>query len=94
MYFVRSHHRRLALPCMKQNVNTIERAFELAGAGDYATLQQLRARLHAEGYPQNLVVGRHLSFQLRGLMDAASPRMARQVRTSTTTIGQKQHSRS
>ena len=57
---------------MKPNVNAIERAFELARTGNCVTLDEIRRCLRAEGY-LDLVVGRHLSAQLRQLIREASP---------------------
>jgi hypothetical protein len=57
---------------MKQNMNTIERAFELARAGQCVTLKDIRVRLLAEGYAQDMLVGRYLSSQLRQLMREAN----------------------
>ena len=59
---------------MKPNVNTLERAFELARTGEFDSLRQLKDRLHHEGYPSGLVVGRYLSAQLRELMRMAHPK--------------------
>ena len=59
---------------MKPNVNPIERAFELARTGKCVTLREIHACLKAEGYAQNLVVGKYLSAQLRQLMREANPK--------------------
>jgi hypothetical protein len=59
---------------MKPNLNTVERAFELARSGKCVTLKEVRSCLHAEGYSQSLIVGRYLSAQLRQLMREANPR--------------------
>jgi hypothetical protein len=58
---------------MKPNVNTLERAFELARTGAFDSIRQIEARLHHEGYPSGLVVGPYLSGQLRDLMRMAHP---------------------
>jgi hypothetical protein len=58
---------------MKPNVNTIERAFELARTGEFARIDQIRVRLQQEGYASALVVGKHLSAQLHQLMRFANP---------------------
>jgi hypothetical protein len=50
---------------MQPNVNAIERAFELARSGGCVSLKEIRAHLRAEGYLQDLIVGRYLSAQLR-----------------------------
>jgi hypothetical protein len=56
---------------MKPNVSALERAFELARSGRCLTLEEIRACLHAEGYSNGVVVGRHLSAQLRQLIREA-----------------------
>jgi hypothetical protein len=58
---------------MKPNVNTLERAFELARTGGFDSIRQLKDRLDHEGYASGLVVGRYLSAQLRELMRLAHP---------------------
>jgi hypothetical protein len=58
---------------MQPNKNALERAFALARTGKCVNLKDLRACLRAEGYPDNLVVGRYLSAQLRQLMREATP---------------------
>ena len=58
---------------MKPNVNTLERAFELARTGQFDSVEQIKARLHKEGYSRGLVAGKYLSAQLRQLMRQAHP---------------------
>ena len=58
---------------MKPNVNTLERAFELARTGEFAKIDQIKTRLRQEGYSSTLVVGRYLSAQLRQLMRFTDP---------------------
>ena len=58
---------------MQPNVNTLERAFELARTGEFDSIRQLKDRLDHEGYRSGLVVGRYLSAQLRELMRMAHP---------------------
>ena len=65
---------------MKPNVNTVERAFELASSGRFVTVDEIRACLHAEGYSQRLIVGKYLSAQLRQLMREADPTPRRALR--------------
>jgi len=59
-------------------VTTLERAFELARSGDYATVQPIRARLKAEGFPQveAHLSGHSISRQLRKLCDEARSKRA------------------
>jgi hypothetical protein len=59
---------------MKPNVNTIERAFELARSGTCETINDIRAHLNAEGYARDLIVGRYLTAQLRQLIREANPK--------------------
>jgi hypothetical protein len=58
---------------MQRNVNTLERAFELARTGEFDRIGQIKNRLNREGYSSELVVGRYLSAQLRQLMRLARP---------------------
>ena len=51
----------------------IERAFELAKSGEYATVNVIKGRLKAEGYPLDQVDGKALTKQLRALMRDAAP---------------------
>ena len=53
---------------MDPNKTTIERAFELARSGECKTIHDIRSRLKAEGYNQDLIEGRTLLLQLRTLM--------------------------
>jgi hypothetical protein len=50
---------------MKPNVNTLERAFELARTGEFDSIAQIGAPLNKEGYSTGLVIGKYLSAQLR-----------------------------
>ncbi len=58
---------------MKQNVTALERAFELARSGRYASVQDIKRRLAEEGYysdqvsgpilmdqPKNAIYARHM----------------------------------
>jgi hypothetical protein len=49
---------------MKPNINTLERAFELARTGEFDSIRQLKDRLDHEGYRSRLVVGPYLSAEL------------------------------
>jgi hypothetical protein len=51
----------------------LERAFELAQSGDVDSLEELRLKLHAEGYHESRaqISGPALQRQLRDLMRAA-----------------------
>lgn len=52
---------------------TLERAFELAASGKYATIGELHRVLAAEGYAQQQLTGPALFEQLRKLMKASKP---------------------
>jgi hypothetical protein len=58
---------------MQPNVNTLERAFELARTGEFDRIGQIKNRLKLEGYSSELIVGSYLSAQLRELMRLAQP---------------------
>jgi hypothetical protein len=58
---------------MKPNVNSLERAFELARTGAFASVDDIKGQLHREGYSFESVVGKHLSAQLRELIRLAHP---------------------
>ena len=62
-----------ALSCTESNVNALERAFQLARTGRCVSLKEICACLRAEGYSDDLVIGRYLSAQLRQLMREANP---------------------
>jgi hypothetical protein len=59
---------------MQPNMNTLERAFELARSGRCISIKEIRDCLHAEGYSHQLVAGRYLAVQLRQLMREANPK--------------------
>lgn len=50
---------------------TLERAFELAGSGNYVTIKELQRALAAEGYALHQLTGPLLFEQLRKLMKSA-----------------------
>nr|WP_082009503.1 hypothetical protein [Methylobacterium sp. ZNC0032] len=52
---------------------TLERAFELARSGKYASMKELQRTLAAEGYAQQQLTGPVLFEQLRRLMKASKP---------------------
>jgi hypothetical protein len=58
---------------MKPNVNSLERAFELARTGAFESVDDIKGQLHREGYSFESVVGKHLSAQLRELIRLAHP---------------------
>jgi hypothetical protein len=56
---------------MDHNTTPLERAFQLAKSGDCNSVEDLKKRLKAEGYPTNQVFGRVLGRQLQGLIKKA-----------------------
>jgi hypothetical protein len=56
---------------MDHTITAIERAFQLAKSGSYASVQEIKKRLSAEGYPLSHITGRTLSKQLVELIKAA-----------------------
>ncbi len=52
---------------------TLERAFELARSGKYASMKELQRTLATEGYAQQQLTGPALFEQLRKLMKASKP---------------------
>jgi hypothetical protein len=47
---------------------SLERAFELARSGRYASIDEIKQRLKAELYDQHMIEGRSLRSQLRALI--------------------------
>ena len=62
---------------MKPHVNSLERAFELARAGTFESVDDIKGQLHQEGYSSKSVVGKHLSAQLRELIRLSHPEVNR-----------------
>lgn len=58
---------------MLPHVTTLERAFQLARSGEFDNVQQIKSRLHGEGYSSSLIVGRYLVSQLREQMMLVHP---------------------
>ena len=58
---------------MDHNKSTLERAFELAKTGKYATIGELRAIIKSEGYSTAQIEGPALGRQLKRLMEANKP---------------------
>ena len=57
---------------MAHDKTTIERAFELAKSGKYASVSDIRAAVVAEGYSSAQLTGPSLMRQIRTLMREAS----------------------
>jgi hypothetical protein len=56
---------------MKLPATALERAFQLAKSGSYASLDDIKKQLKAEGYSTEQITGRVLSKQLRVLIQTA-----------------------
>jgi len=56
---------------MNDNPTAIERAFQLAKSGRYASLDHIQKALKAEGYSRNEAAGPSLNKQLKGLIRSA-----------------------
>jgi hypothetical protein len=56
---------------MDQNKTALERAFELAKSGEYATVELIRRKVSGEGYPRDQLQGVSLRRQLKELILAA-----------------------
>jgi hypothetical protein len=55
---------------MDHTITALERAFQLAKSGDYATVSDIRKRLAQEGYSIAQITGGALSKQLLALIRA------------------------
>lgn len=55
---------------MRRDKTALERAFDLAQSGQCATIDQIRQKLKAESYDQDVVQGPSLLAQLRAIMAA------------------------
>jgi len=56
---------------MDHTKTTLERAFELARSGGFATVDEIKRQLHADGYATAQITGRQLRDQLRALIREA-----------------------
>jgi hypothetical protein len=56
-----------------RNIPELERAFQLAKSGTYATVVDIRKRLQSEGYSGEQMTGALLSKQLRAIMKECRP---------------------
>jgi hypothetical protein len=59
------------LSAMNDNPTAIERAFQLAKSGRYASVGHIQKALAAEGYSKNQMAGPSLLKQLKGLIRSA-----------------------
>ena len=60
---------------MQPNTNALERAFELARCGTCTSIKDIKERLNAEGYWSDVIEGRQLGQQLRGLIEAKASKI-------------------
>jgi hypothetical protein len=58
---------------MEPNKTALERAFELARSGRFATTYAVKSAVGAEGYPVAQITGRTLMKQLREIIQAHQP---------------------
>ena len=58
---------------MDSQPTTLERVFQLARSGEFASLEDIRLQLRREGLNPNQVIGPVLHRQLRDLMCEARP---------------------
>ena len=56
---------------MDQTLTALERAFQMARSGDYASVEDIKRRLSAEGYSASQVSGPMLAKQLLALIKEA-----------------------
>ncbi len=56
---------------MQLRMTTLERAFELAGSGDFDNIYSLKQRLSHEGYVVDQLTGPVLLAQIKSLMRSA-----------------------
>lgn len=59
------------LSAMTSGATALERAFQLARSGDYATVEAIKVQLKREGYSTAQVTGGALRAQLAGLIKEA-----------------------
>ena len=62
---------RSELTVMDHGIRTLERAFQLARAGDCSSVSDIKKRLIAEGFSGEQITGPVLSKQLKALILAA-----------------------
>ena len=60
---------------MQPNTTALERAFELARCGTCTSIKDIKQRLNAEGYWNDVIEGRQLDQQLRGLIEAKASKI-------------------
>ncbi|MDV3251703.1 hypothetical protein DevBK_10200 [Devosia sp. BK] len=58
---------------MKPNITALERAFELAKSGKFASVTEVKQAIAREGYSASQLEGPMLARQLRALVKASLP---------------------
>jgi hypothetical protein len=56
---------------MDYRITTLERAFQMARSGQFASVAEIKKQLRIEGFSDSQVSGRSLSRQLKDLIRAA-----------------------
>jgi hypothetical protein len=70
------------LPTMDNgSTSPLERAFQLAKSGKYATVDEIKTQLGKEGYASSQVTGRQLTQQLRALIATAHGGVSKEAET-------------
>ena len=59
------------LDAMDPKVSAIERAFEIAGSGHAATIEEIRTALRKQGYAPEQIEGPRLRSQLKAIIKSA-----------------------
>jgi hypothetical protein len=63
---------------MNPNVSALERAFQMASSGQYATVAEIRMALTKEGYSASQLEGPELTKQLQSIIKTAREGQAAQ----------------
>ena len=61
---------------MDQNKTALERTFELARSGRFASFSEIKKAIRSEGYAVDQLTGPQLSRQVRGLIESAKNRQS------------------
>ena len=62
---------RANLQGMQANTTALERAFELARSGACISIVEIKQRLNAEGYSNDVITGRQLLAHLKAVIEKA-----------------------
>ena len=63
---------RANLQGMQANTTALERAFELARSQACISIVEIKQRLNAEGYSNDVIMGRQLLAQLKAVIEKAA----------------------